>query len=639
MAAAACLGGVYLAAESGFDARWVCLTALSAMVVAWGAPAWTPSSGESPVPAWPSAARICTHLLPGWLLMALTAVAKLQATDPRLLIWVWCAGVLWLILGARQLSRGLTRRSSAAARYSASIWALVVVVMAVLLRVWWIDTVPREVHVDEAFTTVNALIFYSDPARDWFGAATIMNLFYALAGMGTLVFGVNLTGARASDVVFGVLSVWLLFDALRRMSSLRVAVVGALLLAFNHTHLAYSRNAAGYIQSSLIAAAMLALLARLWTRPSYLNAVLLGLVTALAPQTVPASVVAPPLLVATLGGLLLVQRSRLRALLLPLLVAGVTTASAASPFAIGMWQNKTGLTSRSGDVSIFAPHVMNTLKDKVYHTDSTWKVVAGQVWVGLTGFQNGRNAQPQYASGQPMADGYTAALMIPGVIFALARPRQLAAVALCIFAAGNLVLGLGLNYAMGFQRAVGSLPAGMAIAAIGLVQCCEALSSGGVARSAWARIRAGLRDVLLTIAVVACGLANFYIYFIDCRPTLLFGDADSEVPWAAREYGRDYHVHLVDMKPAARDDVHLIIADLPVSYNEKGVDAVTYVETAETTGMDLFILRDNDTTAREALLRRFPNARLQVWRRHPQHGPTLYLVFVAEAPGAGHSAR
>jgi hypothetical protein len=48
------------------------------------------------------------------------------------------------------------------------------------------------------------------------------------------------------------------------------------------------------------------------------------------------------------------------------------------------------------------------------------------------------------------------------------------------------------------------------------------------------------------------------------------------------------------------------------------------------TGSDLFIVSGLLPSSRDALLARFPQARLEVARRHPEFGPWLYLMFVGE---------
>lgn len=621
--AAICLAGVVLAARDDFAAHWVAVIVIGALIVATGPAYWIAPDRLPGLLPWPSASTVRRRLLPAWLLLMATAPAKLLGAPPQILVWGWLAGLCWVLFAAWQVSAKTSADTDASYTRATWVWVAVILTTAFVLRAWSIGTIPREVHGDETATAYRALAFYANPARDWFGADILMNFLYAVAGWGMLIFDVSLLGARLSDVVLGTLSTILLFDTLRRVSTPRVAIVAALLLATNHVHIAYSRNAASYIQSAFVVALLLAVAARVWVAPSYFSAVLLGVVAGIGIQTVPASVAALPFLAITLVLLSGLRPAHARRLLVPLVLAAISCVAVAAPFTAGMWQHRTGLMSRTNDISIFSANKMSQLK-VTYKTDSVPEVVARQVWVGLTGFQFGRNAQPQYATQRPLADGYTAALLIAGVVFAVLRLRQFVAASTLIFTAGYLVVGLGLYHAMGFQRAVGALPSGIALMAIGLVQCAETLCAGRARLAGWAR------NLLLAVVVIGCGWINLHIYFVQCRTSVLFSDARSEAQWVAREFAHAYHVHLVDWLPPGFDDAPLVTGHLPISWN-KPRDPVVYAQSAETNGADLFVLHSDDRAARDVLLSRFPGARVETRRRHPAYGPTLVLLFVGDA--------
>jgi hypothetical protein len=81
----------------------------------------------------------------------------------------------------------------------------------------------------------------------------------------------------------------------------------------------------------------------------------------------------------------------------------------------------------------------------------------------------------------------------------------------------------------------------------------------------------------------------------------------------------------------------LILGDLPVP-RHKAPDAVTYVNTAELSGADVFIIDTADPRACAAALARFPNARTEIWQPHLNVGPALRLIFVGEPPANSTSS-
>jgi 4-amino-4-deoxy-L-arabinose transferase-like glycosyltransferase len=653
LSALVCLGGAYQFAATAFDVRWLVVVVVAAAVLANGRSYWAEVAPAPPPLPWPARHEWLRWLVPGWLLMAVTAACKLAGVSPRLTIWIWLAGAGWLLAAAWRLSPAtpyapdrqtcdpgspsLPRRGQGGGLTRAAwISGTLVVAAAFALRVWEIGTVPRYVHCDEGTMAMAAMRFYADPDRDWFaalhgGSYSIMHLFYALVGWGTLVFGFNLAGARASDVVLGTLSVALLFDGLRRVSGVRLATVAALLLAANHCHLAFSRIASGYIQTAFVVALGFALFSRVWTAPTIFTAALLGVVMALGVQTYSASVVALPLLAVTMGVLWLVHPARRRALLLPLGVFAISCATAGATFGVALWQQGEEMAVRSRALNIFSEQKMQQLKHEVYHTDSAVQVVAHQAWNALRGFHAGRDTQPQYGSIHPMADRYTAALMVPGAVLALLGLRQFVATNGLVFTIGYLLFGLGMQWAPGYNRATGALPLGMVLPAIALVQCLGTVWNGR------ARLFRAGRDLCLAAAVGLCVAANLHLYFVDYIWSRLVGDSSSEAGWAARQYADDYTVHLVNWPAPGPEGMRLIIAGLPIAlHNDES--SVWYVKGATVTGSDLFIIDAEDPAAREAALGRFPDARLEVWRRDPARGPTLLLFFVG-GPQSGRTAR
>jgi len=638
-AAVVCLAAAYQYAASGFDLRWLTILVLATLVVASGPQYWIASEQTPPALGWPSWGAVGFGMVPGWAFMTAAAAAKAGGVLPRYVIWIWLAGAGWLLIGSWRLS--WRRGSSSAEQVRGEKWwtwaaGVLVLAAAIAPRVWEISTVPRYVHCDEGTITFAAQAFYANPERDWFapppnaGSYSIMNLHFALDGVGVLIGGLNLTSARASDVLLGILSILLLFDGLRRVAGLPVAIAGTLLLAGNHCHIAYSRIASGYIQTAFVVALEFALASRMWTRPTYLNAAALGVVGALGVQTYPASLVSLPLLLGIIALQLLFHRERRRVMLVPIGIFLISCATAGGTFAVALHQHGEALSNRSRAINIFAPDRMAFLKTEIYHTDSTLRVLGLQAWNSLLGFHRGRDTQPQYGIDRPLTDSYSAALMVPGLLLAVLRLRRFVATNALVWTAGYLLFGLGLQFAPGHNRATGALPLGMVLPAIALVQC------GSTLWQRWRSVARGLIGLTIAAGVGLCLFENMRIYFVEYLWSRTVGDEPSEAGWVARRYADHYTVHLVgwSLHHGGYEGQRLIIGDIPVDRDPE-IDAMAYISSVQPSGSDLFVVSGESPQLRDALMARYPEARLELWQRHQRVGPVLFLIFLGPPRTSG----
>jgi hypothetical protein len=625
LAALACLVSAYYWAVSGFyEQSWLNALLIAALIVATARPRWTGPASDLPTLGWPSGRQLAIAFLPGWLLMLAAAAGKLAGLDPFVATWTWFAGTLWLLLGAWRVAPPPTRLRTTAAVWG---WALLILAVAIALRAWRIDTIPRYVHHDEAVMSRAGLHYLVD-GLDWFtvkrndGDFTNMPLAFIPAGIGPWIGGFNLLWARLLDVVLGVLSVWLLFDATRRVASLPLAVVAALLLAANHTHIAYSRIASTYMHAGFLVSLLFWLLSRLWTRPTYLVAVVFGVAGVLGMQTYHASFATFPLAVIAALALAAVQWRRWRGIAAPLAIGLISAACAAGIFAVAVWQARDIMFTRNGEVSIFQPQHMATLQS-FYGTDSAAEVTWRQAERGLAAFQFGRDMCEQYMIDRPLADPYTAALLLVGAILALAGWRDFVTINALVVTGGYLILGIGLQITTCHNRVVGALPLGMLLPAIAIVQCCTVLWDGRLA------LWGGLRNLSIAALVSGCATASVLTYFVHYSGAMGYSTDHAEAAWIARDYADRYTVHLVSwsLKYGPWDSQLLILADTPVERNDRDSDEA-YIRDVQLSGADLFIVSGFSPQSRDALLARFPQARTETVRRDQAGSPVTYLVFV-----------
>ncbi|MDX2166317.1 MAG: hypothetical protein SF182_04615 [Deltaproteobacteria bacterium] len=633
-ALAALVSAYYWAAGGFYDSRWLHALLIAALIVATARPRWVSTETAPAGLGWPPARRLAIDFAPGWLLMLAAAAGKLAGLDAHLATWTWLAGALWLLIGAWNASPAST---PAPPTHAVWIWTLVIVAVAIAVRAWRMDTIPRYVHHDEMVMARAGLRYLTD-GLDWFtvkrddGDFTNMPLAFIPAGIGVWLAGAfTLFWARLPDVVLGVLSVWLLFDGLRRVASLPLAVVAALLLAVNHTHIAYSRIASTYMHSAFCMSLLFALFARLWTRPSYLTAALLGVSGVLGMQTYHASFATLPLIVVAMLALGVLQWRRMRALAAPLAVFAISAVCAAGIFATAVWQARDLMFTRNREVSIFHPDHMATLQ-QFYGTDSAAVVTLRQVQRALASFQFGRDMCEQYMIDRPLADPYSGALLVVGAVLALARWRDFVTINAFVLTGGYLVLGIALQITTCHNRVTAALPLGMVFPAIAIVQCCGVLWDGRLAVLRW------LRGLSMAAAVAGCAVASLWTYFVYYSGSMGYSTDHAEAAWIAREYADRYTVHLVSwsFKYGPWDSQRLILADTPVERNDTESD-LAYINAVQLTGADLFIVSGFSPQSRDALLARFPQARSETVRRDLAGSPETFLVFVGE-PRRGTSA-
>ena len=104
-----CLAGLYELAKGGIDPKWLGIVTVSALVVVPAPSFWTVAPRAPQSRPWPGRLLRSRWFIPGCVTMLMAAAAKWSDLSPRLVIWVWFAGVLLALAGAW----GVSRRRSA----------------------------------------------------------------------------------------------------------------------------------------------------------------------------------------------------------------------------------------------------------------------------------------------------------------------------------------------------------------------------------------------------------------------------------------------------------------------------------------------------------------------------------------------
>ena len=113
-----CLAGLYELATGGIDPKWLGIVTVSALVVVPAPSFWTLAPRAPQSLRWLGRLLRSRWFIPGCVMMLTAAAAKCSDLSPRLVIWVWFAGVLLALAGAWGVSRRTSAVSGLPTRHS-----------------------------------------------------------------------------------------------------------------------------------------------------------------------------------------------------------------------------------------------------------------------------------------------------------------------------------------------------------------------------------------------------------------------------------------------------------------------------------------------------------------------------------------
>ncbi len=404
--------------------------------------------------------------------------------------------------------------------------------LALLLRALALGTIPVNFGGDEgtqalaAYQLVHSQGMGNPFATGWYSVPT---LSFALYGLALRVFGATMAGARALSVVFGVLTVLMLFILGQALGGRRVGWIAATVVACSAYHIHFSRLASNQIADGLVGALALWLL---WRALRYQDAT--------APQAAlawgAAGVVAGcgwylyfgARWVTFMLGLWLLWRMLLEPRFwiryrrgLALLAGG--WLAAALPLLAWYAAHPSDLTARYNAVSIFAS---GWLSREVELTGKSALALLGQqFWKSVSAFHLTPDPTFWYYPESPLLDFVSGALMLVGMVAATLRWRWPSRGITLLWFWSTLVMAWVLTEnPPSSQRGLLLLPAAALLIAWG----CEALLE------ACARYLVLVKPTVLALIALGC-LLNISFYFAVYTPRRVYGNPTAEI---ATEFSR-----------------------------------------------------------------------------------------------------
>ncbi|MGB9888461.1 MAG: glycosyltransferase family 39 protein, partial [Anaerolineae bacterium] len=462
------------------------------------------------------------------VLLALWAGIGARRADPAAdfspYLRAWALGLLFYILALTPLRPAARSLRPAAWRLAP---LLLLLLAAFLARALALDAIPANFGGDEGTQAVEALRLLGPPlgnpfATGWYGVPT---LSFVAAGLGMKLLGATAAGARMLSALAGtasVLATWLLA---RRLGGEWVGWGAAVLVAFGHYGLHFSRLASNQIGDALLGPLVLYFLMRGLEEeergPFYLA--LTGVVLGLGWY-----VYFGARLMTVVVGLYLVGRALERSAFVARHGRGL--AALAAGFALALWPlalyyiaHPVDFLSRYNQVNIFSSGWL--AREMSLTGKSATTLLLQQFWKSVSAFNVTPDPTFWYHPGVPLLDPVSGVFFILGLTVAFWRVRRPEGGLLLLWFWAFILLGWTLTEnPPSSQRGVGSIPVVAILTALGLTETLETLR-----RLTGDRPRFPFRASLYALFLLTISLVNLNFYFRVYTPRRVYGNPTAEV--------------------------------------------------------------------------------------------------------------
>lgn len=352
--------------------------------------------------------------------------------------WLWLASLFGLV-AAVAIGDPVTQRIGLPIGLSGWLWAGVaaaVVLLAFVLRIAWLDTLPATLNNDEGEIADMGLNVLNQAPLSGQHVAWANSIFQTGWGTSPLldpyfqalvmqVAGETVFGLRLSSAVAGGLGVLLLYWLLKDYVQAWAAAAAALLMAVSHVHLFWTRFALPQAKLALLCTAVILLLLRGMRSGRRLDFALAGLFLGLAQYTYQGARLMVPVVGLFFLYLIVRERQFLRQRWSHMALTVAMSVAVFSPLGIWFWFHPNELFSRTGAVMI--------LNDQAYlratYPDmNTVQIVLEQLRKSLEGLAfTGDRSGAFYPVREPLVDPIVGAALLLGVLgltFSYRRPER-----------------------------------------------------------------------------------------------------------------------------------------------------------------------------------------------------------------------
>jgi 4-amino-4-deoxy-L-arabinose transferase-like glycosyltransferase len=411
------------------------LYGLAAGLVTWGAalidrtaplpdPMRTPT-GREPRPVRSRRYRYAgLALVAAGIVLDLAAVASVALSGTSMTAFPLWLGAMLLVTAGVCVGAGwpwhLPRSWSATLEV---LGVLAILAVALAFRLPSLGSIPADVHGDEASVGLAARQLLNGPPTNIFspGWGLLPQLSFAASALTMRLFGDDLTGLRLASVIQGSLAVGLLYGVARRLFSVRVAVLAALVLASSQMAVHFSRSGLNNIQALVVSLLVLYFLLRGLQTGHPAEFLAAGLSAGLA-----ISVYDAARLILLLAALYCLYRALVepgfleqhgRNLLLAAFGAGLFVA----PQLVWFAHDPGSALGRLAAVSVLRPDNM-AHEYSAYHVNSVAQVLWHQVVNSMAAFNVRGETSQSYNQVGPLLDRWSGPLFVLGLGLVTLRP-------------------------------------------------------------------------------------------------------------------------------------------------------------------------------------------------------------------------
>jgi hypothetical protein len=485
----------------------------------------------------------------------IAALLDLLAADPPLpdftlpfLLWLGAIG-LYVRVAVTQSARAPKEESPWwRANPQAALILILILLVAFTLRVWDLEGIPPTLAGDEgtfgleSVKTITGEWPHRNPfTTGWLSVPTMSFFFNSLT---IRLFGQGVFALRLPWALVGTVTVLLVFQLVRRLTNLTLALMTAGLLATYHFHVHYSRLGINNAADPLLIALVIYLLFRAIDRRDELTWALCGAATGVAQYFyfgARFAVIVVGVLVAYLavrGGRRFL-REHTRGMVI---MAGAAIVAAAPmiqyairfPLDYNARFNQIGIIGPSGwlerEMQIRGQGALPILLDQLQRAGLAFNVYPDRTgWYGLARSIDGKIQQ------LPLFDFASGILFLLGLGYATLRPFERRLFPMVVWWWGAMILGGALTESPPSTQRLVTLGA-PAVFFVSLAL----LKIGQTVQRAWRTEILSELTPYLAAAVVALSLTSVRLYFIEFTPLRVFGTFNAVVATDMAHYMRDW---------------------------------------------------------------------------------------------------